>query len=118
MLLNVWTISVLILVIFLVLGINVSAKTIIKCFIPNFLCTNWFITCYILLYLSHPVLNTIISSYSQKQHLAIVSVLFGLYFLLGFIKPNNLFIYFPFNNFLYRLFHCCIRKILFKGFGQ
>lgn len=92
MLLNVWTISVLILVIFLVLGINVSAKTIIKCFIPNFLCTNWFITCYILLYLSHPVLNTIISSYSQKQHLAIVSVMFGLYFILGFIKINILFI--------------------------
>ena len=92
MLLNVWTISVLILVISLIFGINVSTKTIIKCFIPNFLCTNWFITCYILLYISHPVLNTVLSSYSQKQHLTIVSVLFGLYFLLGFIKPNNLFI--------------------------
>ena len=91
MILNVWTISVLILFFFLIFGANVTTKNIIKCFFPNFLCTNWFITCYILLYISHPLLNTILCAYNKKQLFIIVSIMFGLYYVLGYLSPNKLF---------------------------
>ena len=67
MILDVFIISISILGCTLLLKIHIPAKEIVKSFFPTLLSNNWFITCYILMYLLHPFLNICINKL-KEQH--------------------------------------------------
>lgn len=60
-------ISALILMIFLSCGVQLPSNGIVKNLLPITMNANWFVGCYIIFYLIHPGLNTIITSMNQKQ---------------------------------------------------
>lgn len=92
MLVEVWVISVGIFAITYMGCRNyISGKIIIKCFMPTTFANNWYITCYLLFYPIHTILNSIISNMSQKQLLRSTSILVLLYMGFNFIKQDLFF---------------------------
>lgn len=91
MMMNVWVLSMAALIVCLLAGMKVPEKLIIKSLLPNIFANNWYITCYLMLYVAHPVLNLIIRSMSQKKLLCFCLAAFALYFGLNFIKPDLFF---------------------------
>ncbi len=89
-----FVISVLFLIVFLLIGINVNMKDIFKSFFPITFQNNWFISCYIMLYIIHPFLNEIIKRSDKKQLLRINVFLIIIYSIIQFILPGK----FYFNN--------------------
>ncbi len=73
---DVWVVSVIFLAVYLISGMPVSGKLTVKSLFPNIFSNNWFITCYLLVYLLHPVLNTICEHIDRKTHL--ITVIAGL----------------------------------------
>lgn len=67
MVLDSFLISVLFLVFFMLTDYKLPTSEIIKNLLPITMNNNWFVGCYILLYLLHPALNTVILSISKKQ---------------------------------------------------
>lgn len=57
---NSFIISVSFLVIYIIMGIEIPLKYVIKSFMPTVFGNWWFIPCYLLLYAVHPLLNQII----------------------------------------------------------
>ena len=74
-----WIVSVSFLTIFILFGISVSSFDIIKSLFPITFETNWFIGCYILFYLIHPLLNLILQGISKKTLFLIVIIITFLY---------------------------------------
>lgn len=64
-------ISVAIMIIFILNGQMLTIKEIIKNLLPITFNNNWFVGCYILYYIIHPVLNKFINSINQKQLLTV-----------------------------------------------
>ena len=93
--LDVFLISVIILFILLLCGVNIPFSERIKAFLPTLLSSNWYITCYILIYLIHPLLNICIEKISEKNFRYLV---YGLLFIIiiNTVKSELLF----FNNIL------------------
>ena len=92
MLLEIWSISIIILAItYLGLHIHISAKDIIKSLLPTTFGNNWYMTCYLLFYLIHPILNKLISEMSQKQLFRNTAALTILYIGFNFIKGGLFF---------------------------
>lgn len=68
MILEIWTISVIICCSVLIMRRgNVSFKLLIKQFFPTTFSNNWFMTCYLLLYPIHGILNKALSQLTQKN---------------------------------------------------
>ena len=87
MLIEIWSVSVIILAItYFGLHIHISVKDIIKSFLPTTFGNNWYMTCYLLFYLIHPILNRIINQMSQKQLFRSAVALAILYIGFNFIK--------------------------------
>lgn len=59
------------------IGFCPPIKDIIKSFFPVFFKNNWFVTCYIVFYVLHPILNNIIEQMNQKQHIRITLLAIG-----------------------------------------
>ena len=59
--------SVCFLIVFLLAGYGLPRMIIIKQFFPTTFEYNWFVGCYLLLYVMHPVLNLIIQNLSRKE---------------------------------------------------
>ena len=69
---NTWTISVIFLLAYLLAGVHVSGKLIVKSLLPTLFANNWFVTCYIMLYVIHPLLNMICDRAGRRVHGIIV----------------------------------------------
>ena len=89
-LLDVWIISVLFLAVFLAAGINISGEDILASLLPTTFSSNWYITCYLIIYAIHPYLNLIIHKMTQRELLTANTICFFLYFCVSYIK-NGLF---------------------------
>lgn len=86
MILDIWLVSVSILAaVFFLRGGAIDRKLMIKSLFPTFFGNNWYLTCYILFYPLHPILNKIIHSMGQKAHLAASTVMSFLYILCNFV---------------------------------
>lgn len=83
---DVWVVSIVLMVISLILlkG-NVSRVMLLKSIFPTTFSNNWYITCYLLFYPTHPILNRIIQSMSQKALFRTTAALAVLYIFLNFI---------------------------------
>jgi len=89
---DVWVVNVGIMAVFLLLGVKISKTDILRSFFPTTFDNNWYITCYLLLFIIHPLLNIVIDKLSQKQLFAFVFVTFLLYSVICTIKSE--FFYF------------------------
>ncbi len=87
-----WVISILILVVTIIIRHgDISTTIIIKSFLPATFANNWYLTCYLLFYPIHPILNTIIYDLDRRHLFRITSSLFLLYCCLNFIKDGLFF---------------------------
>ena len=94
---NTIIISLIFLAIYLLNNMGLSKNDIIKSIFPLTYQSNWFITVYLLFYLTVPYLNIIIEKLNKKQLFSLSFTLFVLYFGIAFIKSsfelNNLIIF-------------------------
>lgn len=73
------------------LGFDVGIKDIIKTAFPITFGNNWFIGCYLLLYLIHPGLNAVIRSLDRRNLLIVNCVGFILYSCISMIPESQLY---------------------------
>lgn len=78
-------ISVCMLVLFWILGYRFSVEYIKELTSPILHCNYWFVNCYLLLYVLHPVLNNSIELMSQKALLFFNMGFFTLYNFIGYL---------------------------------
>lgn len=88
-----FVISVMSVITFLTIGYDLPAKYVIKQFLPITFSNYWFLTCYILFYCIHPLLNIILKQLNQKNLLLINIVFIIIYNIIGFVMSNSLFFY-------------------------
>ena len=86
-----WFCSILMLVVFLMLGYSFSIKYIFKQFFPATFNNCWFLTCFVLFYMIHPLLHAALESMDQKTLLRFNVVFFILYNCIGFLMGNTMF---------------------------
>lgn len=91
MTLDAYVFSVIFMLIFLIGGVTLTAKEVIKQLFPITFASNWYIPCYLLLYAIHPLLNIIIDKITRKQHLAYCFAFFILYMCAGCIDADFFF---------------------------
>ncbi len=73
LLLEVWAVSVVILVVVLLTGtVDIGGATILRCVLPSTFANNWYITHYCLFLAIAPFLNVVVEKLSPKQHLVFV----------------------------------------------
>ncbi len=78
----------ILLLIFIFSDYNVSLTEIIKSFFPITFNVNWFLTCYLLFYMIHPWLNTIIEKMDQRKLLMTNCILLFLYSIMNTLKAD------------------------------
>ena len=83
-----FVISMMYLVLALIFGIKIDILEIVRSFIPLSGGKYWFITCYIMLYIIHPILNMVINSKNKKELFRITMLLFMLYSVIQFVFRN------------------------------
>lgn len=86
-------VSVFSLVIFSIVGYRFPTRYFIQQFIPVMNGNTWFLSCYILLYAIHPLLNIIISKLNKKQLCSFSTCLFVMYCCIYFVMQNAGFFY-------------------------
>lgn len=92
MLAEIWVISVIILIItYLILNGGISNKIILKSFFPTLFMNNWYMTCYLLFYPIHPILNKVIYSMNKVQLFRSSMGLAIVYIILNFIDGEWFF---------------------------
>lgn len=92
--LDTFTLSVLILAAFLLLGNHtwkLGWKTILKCLFPTTFANNWFVTCYLMLYIMHPAINWTVVKLGQRNHACLTITLVVLYMLIPMIVSGLFF---------------------------
>lgn len=92
MLIEVWVVSVIILILSLIIWQgNLSVELIVKSLFPTTFSNNWYLTCYLLFYPIHPILNGVIKRMSRQVLLRISAAMFILYFCFGFVVKDLFF---------------------------
>lgn len=92
LLFDVWIMSVFFLMIFKFFNFYpVSLKEIIKSIFPSIFALNWYVTCYLLLYLIYPYLNEIIYKRTKKELLTCVLTMSILYQGINYIHHGHFF---------------------------
>ena len=86
MLFEIWVISVTILAVtFYFIKNEISATYIIKSCLPTFYGNNWYLTCYLLFYPIHPILNSIINQMDKPALFRTSITLFIIYFFFSLV---------------------------------
>ena len=90
MIFDCFVVSVIFLIIFLALGYDLETTEIIKQFMPTYMEANWFISCYCLFYMIHPMLNTVIESLNKEKLLVTNICAIFIYCGLQFVRPGSM----------------------------
>ena len=92
MLLEIWTVSIVILIItYTILHGNISGKLILKSLFPTIFSNNWYMTCYLLFYPIHAILNGIIIRMNQRQLFRSTLIMVVIYIFMDFINGSWFF---------------------------
>jgi hypothetical protein len=92
MLVEVWIISIIILAVTLIVRSgDIGFKLIIYSIFPNIFANNWYLTCYLLFYPIHVILNKILDGMNQRQHLGATCALVVLYLIINLVKGGLFF---------------------------
>jgi len=85
LLMDIWTVSVLILAIVLIAGHRrILNSLVLMSLFPTTFENNWYLSCYLIFYAIHPLLNQIIVRCRQQSLLRLTSAAVLLYFIIGF----------------------------------
>lgn len=76
------------LMLFELIGYDIPLHHVIKQFFPLLFKNNWFILCYIFLYVLHPVLNYLINKLSREQLKIVICSMFLMYAVIGQVISN------------------------------
>lgn len=89
---DVWIISMLFLLIFKSINFYpISLREIIENIFPTTFSLNWYITCYLLVYIIHPYLNEIIYERTKRELLICILIMFTLYQGINYIHNGHFF---------------------------
>ena len=86
--LDIWFISILCLLFFAILGVDISAKDVIKSIFPLTFNNNWYVAAYLIFYAIFPYLNQIIDKISQKELLTANIIGLFMYYGIGFFHTT------------------------------
>ena len=89
---EIWLVSIIILIItYAIIPGKISFKILIKCILPTTFSANWYMTCYMIFYAIHPVLNQVIRGMNKVQLFRSIFCLVALYIIADFVKPDLFF---------------------------
>lgn len=91
MIMDTWVISIFFLILTLLFRYEVNIKLLIKQLFPILFQNNWFVTCYIMFYILHPVLNMVVKRLKQRELLQLNIILFILYCCIYTLLHNDIF---------------------------
>lgn len=92
MIIDTWVISVVLCALFNILGPHITPRVfVLQSLFPIIFSNNWFVTCYLILYLIHPLLNKAMNGLSQKTFFKLIIGLFIAYFIIAFISESLLY---------------------------
>lgn len=92
MVIEIWVVSIVIFIItYIILHGNISIGIIISSLFPTTFGNNWYMTCYLLFYPIHPILNSIVNMMNQRQLFRSTLVMVFLYVFMNFINCSWLF---------------------------
>lgn len=101
MILNVWIVSIIALVItYTIRHGSIRPLLIIQNLLPTTYQNNWYVTCYILFYAIHPLLNQLINGMDKQQHFRIVFAMISIYYIWSFFISLFCGAYFFGNEFV------------------
>lgn len=87
-----WIISIILFAFFFfVFKVDLSSWDILRQFFPTLFGNNWYITCYLLFYMIHPMLNAAIRSLGKVSCFYLAAIGFFLYFVLSFLSGDLYF---------------------------
>ena len=113
-----YLISIMYLLAVNVLDINVGPDLTRHSLFPVTYDTNWFVSCYIVFYLLHPVLNQVIYSLEKKQLLHVMMVLVLFYSVLDTIFTSDNYCYSDLLGFVVIYFIVAYVKLYLKSTGE
>ncbi|MBR2403693.1 MAG: acyltransferase family protein [Lachnospiraceae bacterium] len=113
-----YLISIMYLLAVNVLDINVGPDLTRHSLFPVTYDTNWFVSCYIVFYLLHPVLNKVIYSLEKKQLLHVMMVLVLFYSVLDTIFTSDNYCYSDLLGFVVIYFIVAYVKLYLKSTGE
>ena len=88
-LLDVWIISVVIMAIYVLTGQNITTGDIKRSLFPIMFGNNWYISCYLIIYLIYPFLNWIIERMTKKELFTANLIAFVLYYCIGYVYQGS-----------------------------
>lgn len=89
---DIWLISMLILIpSVMYLGAGTIGKNILYCCFPTFFANNWYMTCYLLVFAIHPLLNLIIKNFNQRSYLRFTLAITLMYSVTALLYPGKFF---------------------------
>ena len=89
---EVWVVSIgILLITYIIRNGDISRDIFVRSIFPTSFANNWYITCYLLFYPIHPLLNSIVFKMDKRKLFRISFVLFFLYCCLNFIKRTWFF---------------------------
>lgn len=92
MVIEIWVVSIVIFIItYIILHGNISIGIIISSLFPTTFGNNWYMTCYLLFYPIHPILNSIVNMINQRQLFRSTLVMVFLYVFMNFINCSWFF---------------------------
>lgn len=93
MVIEIWVVSIVIFIItYIILHGNISIGIIISSLFPTTFGNNWYMTCYLLFYPIHPILNSIVNMMNQRQLFRSTLVMVFLYVFMNFINCSWFFL--------------------------
>lgn len=110
-------ISILFLILSYLLNLKIEFKDKIKQLLPITFENNWFIGCYILFYIIHPYLNTIINNLEKRNLLILNTVFFIIYCILQSIFKDK-FYYTKLVGFIILYFMTAYLKKFLNNFSK
>ena len=92
MVIEIWVVSIVIFIItYIILHGNISIGIVISSLFPTTFGNNWYMTCYLLFYPIHPILNSIVNMMNQRQLFRSTLVMVFLYVFMNFINCSWFF---------------------------
>lgn len=115
--LDTFIISIIWLIPFLFINIPISTTDIIKQFAPITFKNNWFISCYIIIYLIHPLINIICDKLTKKEFFVFDLILFIIFSCMQSLV-HNIFYFNELFGFIYIYFIVGYIKKYVKDFQK
>ena len=91
MMADVWMINVIFLILGFACHTHISHENIIQSLLPTMFANNWYITCYLIVYLIHPYLNRIIHSLQRSEFFVMCLVATIMYLVICTLNPTLYF---------------------------